>query len=180
MRADITRSFVTQMDGSSIVSHYYSVQLKLVGYADPVVTRQVADGALCSIASQTSIIGIGIGISMMGYIAQLIGSWATGKIGRRPQVLYSWVLEALFQTAVCVSSAMFVKSGNVDTSAGTSAIAFVWLFNFVSGFAREWLTSSRGHVLTRQSQSLCTLSHALTLTYSDALHTASTRTRPRF
>ncbi|GAA6035015.1 hypothetical protein JCM8097_002144 [Rhodosporidiobolus ruineniae] len=99
-----------QLDGAAIINFYYSVILTSVG--------------ITGSATQT---GIGAGLSMYGWVVQIISYWAMTKMKRRTHILTAWPFLIIFNVCVTAASAMFDKTGS--SKAGIAAVFFVWMYS---------------------------------------------------
>ncbi|ORY25046.1 putative hexose transport-related protein [Naematelia encephala] len=105
-------TFMPQLNGSGIISFYYSVVLKLVGITSP-----------------STITGIGAGLSMFGLVCNLLGVWSLKYFRRRSMVLIVWPCLMLGLAGMAAAGARFEASGGTNTHAGIAAVVMVWLYN---------------------------------------------------
>ncbi|KAK8864109.1 hypothetical protein IAR55_001355 [Kwoniella newhampshirensis] len=123
-------TFMPQMNGSSVISFYYTVVLELVG--------------IKGTATQT---GIGAGINMWSFLVQIFGVLSLGHFRRRSMILIVWPLLMLGMALLAATGAVFAQSGQTNTRAGIASVVFVWLYSGTSSYASPLFYSYPAEVL---------------------------------
>ncbi|OCF32460.1 hypothetical protein I316_05886 [Kwoniella heveanensis BCC8398] len=123
-------TFMPQLNGSAIISFYYSVVLKNVGISSP-----------------TQITGIGAGLSMVGLFANMACVWSLKHFRRRPMVLIVWPILMCGLAAMAAAGARFEASGGTNNAAGIAAIVMVWLFNIPAQYIAPLFYSYPAEIL---------------------------------
>ncbi|WWD16296.1 hypothetical protein CI109_100722 [Kwoniella shandongensis] len=123
-------TFMPQLNGSGIISFYYSVVLKNVGISAP-----------------SQITGIGAGLSMLGLVNNIAGVWSLKYFRRRSMVLITWPILMCGLAGMAAAGARYEASGNTNTAAGIAAVVMVWLFNIPAQYIGPFFYSYPAEIL---------------------------------
>ncbi|WVQ84277.1 hypothetical protein IAT38_006429 [Cryptococcus sp. DSM 104549] len=110
-------TFMPQLNGSGIISFYYSVVL-----------------AQCGITGASKTTGIGAGLNMYGFVLQCAGVYFTPSSRRRRMVLISWPLLMIGMAAMAASNGVYETSGQTNKAAGIASVVMVWVYSGPSNF----------------------------------------------
>lgn len=111
-------TFLPQLNGSAIISYYYSTILSLVGI----------NGA----STQT---GIDAGLNFFLFLCEAGGAFALKKLRRRKLVLTVWPILFIAMAAIMGSSAAFAYSGDTSKAAGVATVVLIYVFSGPNQFS---------------------------------------------
>jgi hypothetical protein len=111
-------TFLPQLNGSAIISYYYSTILTLVG--------------ITGASTQT---GINAGLNFFLFFCEAGGAFALKKLRRRKLVLTVWPILFIAMAAIMGSSAAFAYSGNSSRSAGIATVILIYVFSAPNQFS---------------------------------------------
>ncbi|WVQ79726.1 hypothetical protein IAT38_001826 [Cryptococcus sp. DSM 104549] len=109
-------TFMPQMNGSGLL-YYYTVILAQVG-----------------ITATSKVTGIGAGLTMFGFIFQMLGAIFQDRHRRRRMLLVTWPMLIVCMAVMAATNAVYQNSNSTNTAAGIATVVFVWLMNAPSSF----------------------------------------------
>lgn len=104
-------TILPQLNGSAIISFYYSTILTLVG--------------ITGASTQT---GINAGLNFFLFFCDIAGALSLKKLRRRRLVLTIWPILFLSMAAIMGSSAAFAHSGDSSKAAGIATVVLIYVF----------------------------------------------------
>ncbi|WRT66776.1 uncharacterized protein IL334_003739 [Kwoniella shivajii] len=123
-------TFMPQLNGSNIITMYYSVVL-----------------AQCGIKGAAQTTGIGAGLNLWSFLLQFAGARALKYTKRRPMVLIAWPMLAVGMAAMGASNGVYAKSGQTNKAAGIASVAMVWIYSIPNNFSQPLFYSYPAEVL---------------------------------
>ncbi|KAI5477296.1 hypothetical protein MNV49_006517 [Pseudohyphozyma bogoriensis] len=123
-------TFCPQLNGSSIISFYYTTMLKLVGISDA-----------------GTLLGINSGLLLFQFLVMIAASFALPYMRRRAAVLGTWPVLVAALAALMACTAVYEKSGNTNKGASIATVAMVWVFSGVAGITGPIFYSYPAEVL---------------------------------